>query len=85
MYRRNAVGCRNRFAGEGEAFGKEGLRGMSIARTEDGDVIRQCVDCERWFEETELFAIRDEDNRMILYHLCNECFKEEQFESRFEK
>ena len=40
--------------------------------------IQECVDCEGWFSESELFPIFDENSfGKIKYYLCTDCYRED--------
>lgn len=47
------------------------------AITEEGNKIMTCVNCEKWFEETELIGVPDEKTGETKYYLCRECLREE--------
>jgi hypothetical protein len=47
------------------------------AITEEGQIIKTCVDCEKWIEETDLFGIHDRKTGELSYHLCEECYRED--------
>ena len=51
------------------------------ATTEEGQVIRTCVDCERWSEDEELIGNYDGTGQ-VRYFLCRDCYREDEREAK---